>query len=62
MIKANRFHIGIVVSELKKEGDLPDLWAKARDQSLGIDNLVLAKYLKLRAEMLAEKDGFLRKT
>tara|TARA_X000000368_G_scaffold418848_1_gene420336 strand:- start:2693 stop:2881 length:189 start_codon:yes stop_codon:yes gene_type:complete len=62
LIKANRFHIGIVVAELKKEGALPDLWAKARDQSLGIDNLVLAKYLKLRAEMLAEKDGFLRKT
>ncbi|MDC0073173.1 hypothetical protein OAK06_08370 [Gammaproteobacteria bacterium] len=61
MIKANRFHIGIVVAELKKEGAFPDLWAKARDQSLGIDNLVLAKYLKLRAEMIAEKDGFLRK-
>ena len=62
MIKANRFHIGIVVAELKEEGAFPDLWAKAKDQSLGIDNLVLAKYLKLRAEMLAEKDGFLRKT
>ena len=62
MIKANRFHIGIVVAELKKEDVLPDLWAKAKDQSLGIDNLVLTKYLKLRAEMLAEEDGFLRKT
>ena len=62
MIKANRFHIGIVVAELKEEGTLPDLWANAKDQSLGIGNLVLAKYLKLRAEMLAEKDGFLTKT
>ena len=62
MIKANRFHIGKVVAELKEEGALPDLWTKAKDQSLGIDNLVLAKYLKLRAEMLAEEDAFLRKT
>tara|TARA_B100001250_G_scaffold333278_1_gene298888 strand:- start:284 stop:472 length:189 start_codon:yes stop_codon:yes gene_type:complete len=62
LIKANRLHVGIVVAELKEDAALPDLWAKAKDQSLGIDNLVLAKYLKLRAEMLAEKDGFLRKT
>jgi hypothetical protein len=29
---------------------------------MGIDNIILAKYLKLRAEMLAEEDGSLRKT
>ncbi len=62
MIKANRFHIGKVVAELQEDKVLDDLWAKARDQSRGINNLVLAKYLKLRAEMLAEEDGFLRKT
>ena len=62
MIKANRFHIGKVVAELQEDIVLDDLWAKARDQSRGINNLVLAKYLKLRAEMLAEEDGFLRKT
>jgi hypothetical protein len=62
LIKANRFHIGKVVAELQEDKVLDDLWAKARDQSRGINNLVLAKYLKLRAEMLAEEDGFLRKT
>jgi hypothetical protein len=62
LIKANRFHIGKVVAELQEDKVLDDLWAKARDQSRGINNLVLAKYLKLRAEMIAEEDGFLRKT
>ena len=62
MIKANRIHIGKVVAELQEDKVLDDLWAKAREQSRGINNLVLAKYLKLRAEMLAEEDGFLRKT
>jgi hypothetical protein len=62
LIKANRLHIGKVVAELQEDKVLDDLWAKARDQSRGINNLVLAKYLKLRAEMLAEEDGFLRKT
>ena len=62
MIQANRLHIGKVVAELQEDIVLDDLWAKARDQSRGINNLVLAKYLKLRAEMLAEEDGFLRKT
>ena len=62
MIKANRFHIGKVVAELQEDKVLDDLWAKARDQSRGINNLVLAKYLKLRAEMIAEEEGFLRKT
>ena len=62
MIKANRFHIGKVVAELQEGKVLTDLWTKARDESRGIDNLVLAKYLKLRAEMIAEEEGFLRKT
>ncbi len=62
MIKANRFHIGKVVAELQEDKVLTDLWTKARDESRGIDNLVLAKYLKLRAEMIAEEEGFLRKT
>ena len=62
MIKANRFHIGKVVAELQEDNVLTDLWTKARDESRGIDNLVLAKYLKLRAEMIAEEEGFLRKT
>ena len=62
MIKANRLHIGKVVAELQEDKVIADLWTKARGESRGIDNLVLAKYLKLRAEMLAEEDGFLRKT
>ena len=62
MIKANRLHIGKVVAELQEDKVLTDLWTKARDESRGIDNLVLAKYLKLRAEMIAEEEGFLRKT
>ena len=61
MIKANRLHIGRVVAELQEDKVFTDLWTEAESQSHGIDNLILAKYLKLRAEMLAEEDGFLRK-
>jgi hypothetical protein len=62
LIKANRFHIGKVIAELQEDKVLIDLWTEAISQSLGIDNIILAKYLKLRAEMLAEEDGSLRKT
>ena len=61
MIKANRLHFGKVTVELQKEEVLDDLWAEAKSQSKGIDNIILAKYLKLRSEMLAEEEGFLRK-
>ena len=61
MIKANRLHIGKVIAELQKEEVLDDLWAEAKSQSMGIDNIILAKYLKLRSEALAEEEGFLRK-
>ena len=61
MIKANRLHIGKVIAELQKEKVLDDLWAEAKSQSKGIDNIILAKYLKLRSEILAEEEGFLRK-
>ena len=61
MIKANRLHFGKVTVELQKEEVLDDLWAEAKSQSMGIDNIILAKYLKLRSEMLAEEEGFLRK-
>tara|TARA_B110001454_G_C12593292_1_gene381154 strand:- start:660 stop:851 length:192 start_codon:yes stop_codon:yes gene_type:complete len=57
LIKANRFHIGRVVAELQEAKVLDALWAKAKDQSQGIDSLVLAKYIKLRAESLAEEDS-----
>ena len=61
MIKANRLHFGKVIVELQKEEVLDDLWAEAKSQSKGFDNIILAKYLKLRSEMLAEEEGFLRK-
>ena len=61
MIKANRLHFGKVTVELQKEEVLDDLWAEAKSQSMGIDNIILAKYLKLRSEELAEEEGFLRK-
>ena len=61
MIKANRLHIGKVIAELQKDQVLTELWAEAKIQSMGIDNIILAKYLKLRSEMLAEEEGFLRK-
>ena len=61
MIKANRLHIGKVIAELQKDQVLTDLWAEAKIQSMGIDNIILAKYLKLRSEMLAEEEGFLKK-
>ena len=62
MIKANRIHVGRVVAELQGDKVISDLWDKAIEQSAGIDSLILAKYIKLRAEMVAEEDGLLRKT
>jgi len=61
LIKANRLHIGKVIAELQKDEILDDLWTEAKSQSMGIENIILAKYLKLRSEMIAEEEGFLRK-
>ena len=51
-----------MVTELQEDKVISYLWDKAIEQSAGIDSLILAKYIKLRAEMLAEEDSSLRKT
>ena len=54
MLLANRFHIGVVVIELQNSKIDELLWSAAKTQSKGIENIVLAKYIKLRAEQLSK--------
>ena len=54
MLLANRFHIGIVVVELQNSKIDELLWSEAKIQSKGIESIVLAKYIKLRAEQLSK--------
>ena len=49
-MKANRLHIGLVLSELSNDFIDKDLMKEAKIRSLGIKSTVLAHYLILRAE------------
>jgi hypothetical protein len=57
MLLATRLHIGKVVAELQTEGVHQDLWKQAEESSLGIKDIVFAKYIKLRAEQIANEEG-----
>mgnify|MGYP001281489707 CR=1 FL=1 len=49
-MKANRLHIGVVLSELSKGSIDEELMKEAKIKSLGIESTVLAHYLILRSE------------
>ena len=49
-MKANRFHIGIVLTELSKDFIDEELMEEAKKRSSGIESIVLAHYLILRSE------------
>ncbi len=49
-MKANRLHIGIVLSELSNDFIDEDLMKEAKIRSLGIESTVLAHYVILRSE------------
>ena len=49
-MKANRLHIGVVLSELSNDCIDEELMKEAKIRSLGIDSTVLAHYLILRSE------------
>jgi hypothetical protein len=49
-MKANRLHIGVVLSELSKDFIDEDLMKEAKIRSLGIESTVLAHYVILRSE------------
>ena len=49
-MKANRLHIGVVLSELSKDYIDEDLMKEAKIRNIGIESTVLAHYVILRAE------------
>ena len=49
-MKANRLHLGVVLSELSNDCIDEELMKEAKIRSLGIESTVLAHYLILRAE------------
>ena len=49
-MKANRLHIGVVLSEISNNCIDEDLLKEAKIRSSGIESIVLAHYLILRAE------------
>ena len=49
-MKANRLHIGVVLSELSNDCIDEELMKEAIIRSLGIESTVLAHYLILRSE------------
>jgi len=55
MVDANRLNIGEVLKEIDQGNVDTDLWNKAKELSNGIESLVMAKYLQLRAELIAKK-------
>ena len=52
---ANRLDIGEVLKEIELGTVDEVLWNKAKEMSNGIESLVMAKYLQLRAELIAKK-------
>ena len=49
-MKANRLHIGVVLSELSNDCIDEELMKEAKIRSLGIESTILAHYLILRSE------------
>tara|TARA_X000000368_G_scaffold396890_1_gene365522 strand:+ start:153 stop:317 length:165 start_codon:yes stop_codon:yes gene_type:complete len=49
-MKANRLHIGVVLSELSNDFIDEDLMKEAKIRCLGIKSTVLAHYIILRSE------------
>ena len=49
-MKANRLHVGVVLSELSNNFIDEELMRKAKKRSSEIDSTVLAHYLILRSE------------
>tara|TARA_B100000579_G_scaffold155411_1_gene126437 strand:- start:588 stop:752 length:165 start_codon:yes stop_codon:yes gene_type:complete len=49
-MKANRLHIGVVLSELSIDFIDEDLMEEAKIRSSGIESTVLAHYIILRSE------------
>ena len=49
-MKANRLHVGIVLTELSNSFIDEELMEEAKKRSSGIESIVLAHYLILRSE------------
>tara|TARA_Y100001935_G_scaffold137437_1_gene113733 strand:- start:697 stop:888 length:192 start_codon:yes stop_codon:yes gene_type:complete len=55
-MQANRFHFRKVIEEVDKNFFDPVLMQKAQERSQGIDRIVLAHYMILRAEDMSSRD------
>tara|TARA_B100000214_G_scaffold372566_1_gene351061 strand:+ start:770 stop:961 length:192 start_codon:yes stop_codon:yes gene_type:complete len=55
-MQANRFHFRKVIEEVDKNFFDPILMKKAQERSKGIDKIVLANYMILRAEDMSSQD------
>ena len=55
-MQANRFHFRKVIEEVDKNFFDPVLMQKAQERSQGIDKIVLAHYMILRAEHMSSRD------
>tara|TARA_B100001057_G_scaffold126320_1_gene125103 strand:- start:2081 stop:2272 length:192 start_codon:yes stop_codon:yes gene_type:complete len=55
-MQANRFHFRKVIEEVDKNFFDPVLMKKAQEKSKGIDKIVLANYMILRAEVMSSQD------
>tara|TARA_Y100000816_G_scaffold268751_1_gene231199 strand:+ start:432 stop:620 length:189 start_codon:yes stop_codon:yes gene_type:complete len=57
-MQANRFHIGMVMEEIKKDSFDLDLLEESKKKAKGIEQISFAYYMILRAERLASKEEF----
>ena len=57
-MQANRFHLGKVIEEINQNSIDASLQEKAILKAKGIDQIILAHYIILRAEELAAKEKF----
>ena len=57
-MQANRFHLGKVIEEISQNSIDASLQEKAILKAKGIDQIILAHYIILRAEELASKEKF----
>ena len=55
-MQANRFHFRKVIEEVDKNFFDPNLMKKAQEKSKGIEKIVLANYMILRAEDMSSQD------
>ena len=57
-MQANRFHIGMVMEEINRNSFDSDLLNESKKKSKGIEEIIFAHYIILKAEDIASKEEF----